>query len=257
MECEFTGERVYPGMTRPRDMIRIWRGETKIPPQVTLRLWQEHRSRYEFAMPYCKDKKVLDVACGTAYGSGILKASDYTGVDIDLPTLRKAHEAYKNNGAFIVADALSLPFKSDSFNVIVSFETIEHIPKELLPAFLTNVTDLLADGGIFIVSTPNRNITNPGKNIEDQPKNHFHKLELIPEELEEILEPHFGKAFLFGQGNKPKDQTNGRTILRRAKTLKKLALGELAKVEQLSVNNREANPTYIIAVCEQPQRRVG
>ena len=50
---EFTGERVIEGKT----------------PQ---RIWVDHVTRYEFSAKYAKGKTVLDIACGTGYGSRIL-----------------------------------------------------------------------------------------------------------------------------------------------------------------------------------------
>ena len=43
-----------------------------------------HIARYEFAQKYVKDKNVIDVACGSGYGSRILKeggANKIIGID--------------------------------------------------------------------------------------------------------------------------------------------------------------------------------
>ncbi len=254
MKCEFTGERVYPGMTKPLDILKIWHGETKLPPQATWRLWQEHCGRYEFAKDFCAGKNVLDIACGTGYGCRILNTSKYTGVDIDFPTIRKAYDKYNTDGSFVAADALSLPFNPHSFDVVVSFETIEHLPIKSLPHFLKNVTRLLVDDGVFIISTPNRDLSNPGTSADDYPKNTYHMFELAPDELVDILKPHFEKISLFGQGLMNSGASSKRTVLRRAKTLKKLATGELSRVVPLSENNKKVIPTYIVVVCEQLQK---
>ena len=72
-----------------------------------------HRVRYEFAVPYCRGKRVLDVACGAGYGSDLLAgvARRVTGLDVDSapPCTRERH--YRQEGLwFTVGDAGRLAF---------------------------------------------------------------------------------------------------------------------------------------------------
>ena len=46
-----------------------------------------HLKRYEFALPWCRGREVLDAGCGVGYGSAFLarEASRLLGVDRDDP----------------------------------------------------------------------------------------------------------------------------------------------------------------------------
>src|SRR5882724_12375095 len=100
--------------------------ERLVPGTLEWDLYQvEHKQRYDWASGYCKDKRVLDVACGTGYGSAILAqkgAARVVGIDISI-------EAVATNGkqptrlSLANGDACNLPFDDDAFDVVVSFET--------------------------------------------------------------------------------------------------------------------------------------
>ena len=132
----------------------------------------EHVSRYAFAAPICAGKRVLDVACGEGYGAFILAregAREVVGVDIAEEALAIARSRFASNGVeFVGGDALDLSAilgNRDPFDVIVSFETVEHIsdPRR----FLDGIRRLLTPGGVVILSCPNdaletdRGVINP------------------------------------------------------------------------------------------------
>src|SRR5947209_2650970 len=106
---EFTGERVVPGKVEPD-------------------LWNEHLSRYYFAQPLMAQKSVLDLGCGTGYGSFILAsvAQVVLGLDISQETVSFARQNYSAaNLSFFVADCSRLSLASDCLEGIVCFEVIE------------------------------------------------------------------------------------------------------------------------------------
>ncbi|WP_153070309.1 class I SAM-dependent methyltransferase, partial [Escherichia coli] len=108
-DLEFTGERFMP----------------EVAGQIAF----EHLHRYHFASRFCQGKRVLDVACGEGYGSRILSnaASSVVGVDISAEAVAHAQGKYARGSLeFVEASAASLPLPDDSFDVVVSFETIEH-----------------------------------------------------------------------------------------------------------------------------------
>src|SRR5690242_14088156 len=108
-------------------MKRTWTGErleTFIYDETTI----EHLHRYAIAKEYVKDKLVLDLACGEGYGSNLLAqdARRITGADISASTIESAKLKYqKPNLDFIQCPAHQLPFADNSFEVVVSFETLE------------------------------------------------------------------------------------------------------------------------------------
>lgn len=117
-----------------------------------------HLDRYEFASKYVYEKFVLDAACGTGYGSSILqvqgKAKNVIGLDIDLNTMKYAGANYSGSQVrFINSSIAELPFANNSFNAVVSFETIEHVAEE--SELISEVHRVLQHNGIFILSTPN------------------------------------------------------------------------------------------------------
>lgn len=121
-----------------------------------------HLDRYEFAADCLKSKKawtILDAACGTGYGSDILKKSgarEIIGVDISPEAVKYAQKKYGDGiCSFKVSDITRLnEFEDSRFDAAVSFETIEHIAEPLV--FLQNLSRLLKENGILIVSTPNK-----------------------------------------------------------------------------------------------------
>jgi SAM-dependent methyltransferase len=158
----------------------------------------QHLARYKFAANFVIGKKVLDVACGTGYGSNLLKvagASSVTGVDISSESIAYAKNNYQSSGInFIVGDAADLSIHRD-FDIIVSFETIEHL--ENPDKFLSEISLSLSSGGIFIVSTPQRE----KGTVTDRPTNPFHHQEWSKNEFETLLRRYFSIVDIQGQYN--------------------------------------------------------
>jgi 2-polyprenyl-3-methyl-5-hydroxy-6-metoxy-1,4-benzoquinol methylase len=115
-----------------------------------------HIERYDFAASYVRGGTVLDCACGVGYGTQRLAdagagTSRVTGVDIDGAAIAYGRANYGEGGAeFLCADATT--FDSDPFDLIVSFETIEHVPDP--EALIDNFRKLLKPGGILVASVP-------------------------------------------------------------------------------------------------------
>lgn len=172
----------------------------------------EHLARYEFVIPLVKNKKVLDIACGTGYGSQILAergASSVVGGDIDQATVATAErEKRAKNLRFAVMDGLAILASEGEFEAVVSLETIEHIQEA--ERFVTEIARVLVAGGQLILSTPNREAT-----AKLKINNPFHVRELNQQELIEILEKKFEILKIYGQ--RPLAQmTNKQKFLRKA-----------------------------------------
>lgn len=131
-----------------------------------------HMNRYLSAKNYVSGKRVLDVACGEGYGSKLLKdwgAKEVVGVDISGEAIAKAKETFGTQGGitFLQHTCETLPFDADSFDVIVSFETIEHVDNP--ERFLREIARVLRFNGTAVISCPNdyayeehvENFTNP------------------------------------------------------------------------------------------------
>lgn len=119
--------------------------------------YEEHKQRYEYFSLLCKGRKVLDAACGVGYGTYLLKklgAQSVTGIDISTESIQYAEEHYGKEGVrFIVSDCQTISLEDNTFDVVLSFETIEHLRT---PAdFITEAARVLKPGGCFVCSTPN------------------------------------------------------------------------------------------------------
>ncbi len=170
----------------------------KMNKPISFAEYQSHINRYIFAANYAQGKVVLDIACGTGTGSMYLVskgAKKVVGVDISEDSLKEAQTWNQTqNLEFILSDAESLPLPSHSFDLVVSFETIEHLknPEE----FLLNSNRLLKNGGIFICSTPNKSVTSP---IFRRPSNPYHVKEYYPKEFCDLVGRYFGDVITYGQ----------------------------------------------------------
>lgn len=164
---------------------------------------RQHVKRYEFADSFVVGKNILDVACGVGYGSVVMKhAASYTGADIDEAAISEAKQAYGETTGrkFFAYDARTLSrfFSEGQFDTVVSFETIEHFRE--YEAFLAGVYKILKPDGELIISTPNRNITNPGKTLSDPTTWKHHTQEWIESEFLALLIAHHFKILrVYGQ----------------------------------------------------------
>lgn len=149
---------------------------------------KEHVSRYDWIKDYSARKNVLDIACGTGFGSFKIatdgNAASVTACDIDAKTLKYA--SFRNRHPLIdfqVQNAESFNFEK-KFDIIVSFETIEHLNQP--EQFLTNVNSVLDTSGSFFVSTPISHIPQNTK-----PDNVYHTMEWGFEYFQTMIARHF------------------------------------------------------------------
>lgn len=183
MTTEFTGERVVPG-------------------QVDADLWNEHLARYLFAARLARNKRVLDLACGCGYGCACLAetARAVTGVDIAPEAVEYARARYgAANVAFEVAPVTEVPLPDASFDLITAFEVIEHV--EDWRRMLAEARRLLAPGGQFVVSTPNRDYYAESRKAAGP--NPFHAREFSFGEFQEALAAFFPHVSMFVQNHAP------------------------------------------------------
>jgi len=133
-------------------------GERQVTPSLD-KIRPDHLGRYEFATRYLKDGfDVLDIACGIGYGSFITAnnspGANILGVDISDKAIEYANKYYKTkNNSFIIGDCLKIDLKPLHNDVVISFETIEHI--EGADKFLRRINKSMKPGALLICSTPN------------------------------------------------------------------------------------------------------
>lgn len=176
----FTGERFLPGCT----------GE----------IAYEHWHRYAFARQFVTARRVLDAACGEGYGSALLStaAAGVVGVDIDKDTVAEASRRYGRlpQVSFVEGSCTALPLPDASFDVVVSFETIEHVGAADQPRTIAEFARVLKPDGLLIISSPNKRLYSDARNYV----NEFHLHELYRDGLSKLIARHFPALRWYHQG---------------------------------------------------------
>lgn len=168
-------------------------GERMVPEHAAARTFWEHVGRYRFALGFARGRRVLDVACGEGYGAAALLRAGAAGlVGVDRAPEVVAHARARYGIDARAGDALDLPLADRSVDLVVSFETIEHVDDQA--RFLDECARVLAPGGTLVVSTPNR----PVYSAEGHHNPHHHR-ELDEAEFRALLAPRFGPVGLFTQ----------------------------------------------------------
>jgi SAM-dependent methyltransferase len=226
---DVTGERLVPD---------VQRGEL---------VHAEHLARYRLAAQLAGGANVLDAACGEGYGSAMLAAggaASVVGVDVDERAVSHARDKYGLE--FVEADVCELPFADDSFDLVASFETIEHVQDA--GKMVSELRRVLRPEGRLVISTPNSDEYLIGTE--------FHTRELAPSEFVELLAGHFDVQLLLYQQNwllsavldeRQSELDDGERPLE----------AELAKV----AGHGPGGELYTVAVCgaplERPLRQLG
>jgi O-antigen biosynthesis protein len=158
-----------------------------------------HFHRYLALLDIVKDRDVLDIASGEGFGSWFLHktARSVVGVDIAAKAVDHAARRYGNDRlSFIVGNCSAIPLPDHSVDVVVSFETIEHITDHA--GFLAEVRRVLRTDGVFVVSTPDKDGYGASLDIA----NPFHVKELSQAEFRGLMSSNFSNVAMYDQGLK-------------------------------------------------------
>jgi 2-polyprenyl-3-methyl-5-hydroxy-6-metoxy-1,4-benzoquinol methylase len=175
-----------------------------------------HLARYKLAEKLIAGKNVCDVACGVGYGSRYLAktALKVTGMDISAEAIEWAGKYFSvDNVRFLVADAAEPWPVEDKFDVITSFETMEHL--ESPEAFLRNVYDHLLPSGVLFLSVPN------GPRDKSRTDNPYHLHHFTDVGLKALIREYFSQMEFFSQKYKKDFKHYGTKFLRKTGLLNK------------------------------------
>lgn len=172
------------------NLVRELVSERMVPEDADMFTFWEHLYRYAFASHFVRQRRVLDIACGEGYGAAALQcagASRVIGIDISKSVCERAHKKYGIDA--IPGGAEQIPLSDGTIDVIVSFETIEHVSQP--GRFLDECVRVLAPNGRLIISTPRRGAFNQ--------KNPYHCAELTEDEFADALRSRFRECHFYTQ----------------------------------------------------------
>jgi 2-polyprenyl-3-methyl-5-hydroxy-6-metoxy-1,4-benzoquinol methylase len=189
-------------------------------------IYDEHMVRYQLVAPLVANKKVVDVACGSGYGSAFLAESggEVIGIDLSKEAIINARLNYTNkNLEFREGDAGKLDLLDKSVDIITSFETIEHLLE--IGTYLQELKRIIKDDGLVFISTPNKEVF--------KEKNPFHLKEFTKTEFTELLKKYFSFVRIIEQKN---------------------ALTSFIKTNDLEegiilMNDNNSETLYFVAIC--------
>ncbi|MFQ5453208.1 MAG: methyltransferase domain-containing protein, partial [Candidatus Zixiibacteriota bacterium] len=179
---------------------RLIPDEYKQSPQEYL-IYLCHLETYRYAFEYVAGKFVLEVGCGTGYGTHMLseRCRSIIGVDISREAVEYAVKNYSNpNLEYKVIPSIEkspLPFESNLFDVVVSFQVIEHINEA--GTCLQEIHRVLKPGGTVIIATPDRSTR---LFPFQKPWNAFHVHEYSDAELTELIHIFFKTVRMLKMG---------------------------------------------------------
>lgn len=154
-----------------------------------------HVRAYEEASRLAAGKDVLDVGCNMGYGVEVLQttASRVAGIDVSSGAVKAANARLRGSADIRLYDGVRCSFASDSFDLVTSFQVIEHIADYDL--YLSEIIRMLRADGIAIFTTPNAHLRlDPGM----KPWNSFHVREFTPAEFRELLSKWFADVEVRG-----------------------------------------------------------
>jgi len=172
-DAKFTGERL-PGGGDPLFAIDM----------------QRHLAAYRWAAEQAVGRTVLDAGCGEGYGARLVAevAARVLGVDRPEPIATARHRHGRENLAFEVADLADLGSLGRRFDLVVSFQVIEHVEDPI--GFLHGLAGAVSADGRLVVTTPNR--------LMSVGENPYHLREWTAPELLELARPILPSARVLG-----------------------------------------------------------
>ncbi len=158
-------------------------------------IYLRHLAAYHFIKNVIAGQQVLDLGCGTGYGTAFIatgNSSQVIGIDISQQALISI-KSQEPGATFVTGDSVRLPLPAGVFDLVISFQVIEHIENEI--GYLAEVRRILSPGGRFIVSTPNKKL----RLLPFQPPfNPYHVREYDARSLKKALDKQFDEVEIQG-----------------------------------------------------------
>jgi ubiquinone/menaquinone biosynthesis C-methylase UbiE len=178
---------------------------------------QRMYTRYSFAHQHGSGKDVLELGCGSGQGLGLLSksAKKVVGGDISASLLDMARQHYNGRVPLVRLDAQKLPFKDQSFDVVILFEAIYYLMDSV--AFVKECKRMLRPEGKLLICNANKNL--PDFNPSPHSVNYF-----SPPDFERLLEPFGFELECFGDSKVDENQFKNYLLTRIKKNAIRLRL---------------------------------
>ncbi len=232
-------------------------GERYVPGEGGAQIAYEHWHRYAFAKRWAVGRNVLDVACGTGYGTALLStvARLCWGIELDRETAQEASRlAAAENLCVLQADVGKLPLATASMDMVVAFEILEHV--EDYQSLMQELARVLSPDGMLLISTPNKASYSDDRHY----RNPYHVKEFYRDEFLALLHRYFPEVLLCHQQIR-----SGSLIIEDSKTDK--PGGDSASGPSIvhdgevlvdSMGGQATEPMYFLALCRSgPDRNAG
>lgn len=176
-----------------------WHNGERVNPDFQDANFINHLKAYQFISQCVKDRVVLDVGCGTGYGTAILAeyANQVAGIDRSAAAIRFAKRRYPGVD-FSKMDAQDLRFPDASFDFVFSSENLEHLPDQA--AHLVELRRVLRAGGTCFIASPN-----PEAFVGER-RNPWHTKENTYDELVRLFQPVFKEFVILENSLTPKQR---------------------------------------------------
>jgi len=180
-----------------------------------------HRYAYTTVQEYAKPTDhLLEIGFGEGYGTEILEpwVAEYVGAEVERAAVAHAAEKYgRPRASFVHYDGVALPFDDASFDVVIAFQVLEHVPDP--EAFLREMQRVTRPGRCVLIVTPNRN-----HRVGDgeRPWNRYHVREFSPVELDAVMRKVFDVVEVFGIHGSPDMNAIEKSRVARARKLARL-----------------------------------
>ena len=150
-----------------------------------------HRAAYAYAIDQARSRgatRVMEIGSGTGYGTAELAEAGLDVFAVDRVTPDR--EARHPRVGFVRGDAAAIPVVPDAFDLVVSFQVIEHL-EDPMP-YVACIAHMTRPGGVAMITTPNL--------VQSDRENPFHLHEYTGDELKALLGRHFEEVEMLGVG---------------------------------------------------------
>jgi SAM-dependent methyltransferase len=148
-----------------------------------------HRAAYVHAILCARGETLLDLGCGTGYGTAELADALAPGIRVfGLDRIKPAKTSRRDNARYVSGDLHGIPLAPETFDTITSFQVIEHL--EDPTRYLEAIARLLRADGRAFITTPNL--------LTSDQVNPWHVHEYEASELKQTLLRHFEEVEMLG-----------------------------------------------------------